>query len=85
MSMKVIFLKPHVDHKALDEVFISRSLGRRLCQQEIAIPSSVKDVHAGYQALMKKKRKKKKTIPKKQTKKRAVSVKSESRETTTIE
>ena len=59
MSMKVVFLKPYEDYandityEVFDEVYISRTLGRRLCQQEITIPISIKDEHIGYNALVK--------------------------------
>jgi hypothetical protein len=90
MSMKVVFLKEHNDHinseyyKPLDETFISRTLGRRLCQQEIAIPASIKKDHVGYNALLKKIKRKnrpvKKTAPRKAVsrvaKKRTKAVKS---------
>ena len=76
MSMKVVYIKDTPEHKAGWEGFISRSLGRRLCQQEITVPSSVKDFHLGYLEMMKKKRKK----PIKDPRKKAVSVKSETRE-----
>jgi len=76
MSMKVVYIKDTPDHKAGWEGFISRSLGRRLCQQEITVPSSVKDFHLGYLEMIKKKRKK----PKKDPQKKAVSIKSETRE-----
>jgi len=71
MSMKVVFLKDTMDHKAGWEGFIPRSLGRRLCQQEITVPSSIKDFHLGYLEMMKKKRKKpEKEKPKTQTSKK---------------
>ena len=76
MSMKVVYIKDTPEHKAGWEGFISRSLGRRLCQQEITVPSSVKDYHSGYLEMIKKKRKK----PIKAPRKKAVSVKSETRE-----
>ena len=78
MSMKVVYLKDTPDHKAGWEGFIPRSLGRRLCQQEIAVPYSVKDIHLGYLRMMKKKRGKKK--PEKEPRKKAVSAKVETRE-----
>ena len=78
MSMKVVYIKDTPDHKAGWEGFISRSLGRRLCQQEITVPSSIKDFHLGYLEMIKKKRGKKK--PEKEPRKKAVSVKSETRE-----
>ena len=76
MSMKVVFLKDTTDHKAGWEGFIPRSLGRRLCQQEITVPSSIKDFHLGYLEMIKKNRKK----PKKEPKTKAVSKKVETRE-----
>ena len=76
MSMKVVFLKDTTDHKAGWEGFIPRSLGRRLCQQEITVPSSIKDFHLGYLEMIKKNRKK----PKKDPKAKAVSKKVETRE-----
>ena len=79
MSMKVVYIKDTPEHKAGWEGFIPRSLGRRLCQQEITVPSSIKDFHLGYLEMVKKKRKK----PIKAPQKKAVSVKSETREKAT--
>ena len=53
MTMKVVFLVDSIDHKAGWDGFISRQLGRRLCQQEIAIPWSIRHHHAGYQEMLK--------------------------------
>ena len=78
MSMKVVYIKDTPDHKAGWEGFISRSLGRRLCQQEITVPYSVKDYHLGYLKMMKKKRVDKK--PEKAPRKKAVSAVVETRE-----
>ena len=78
MSMKVVFLKDTIDHKAGWEGFISRSLGRRLCHQEITIPYSIKDYHLGYLEMIKKKRGKKKPV--KDPRKKSVSTKVETRE-----
>ena len=55
MSMKVAFIKDYPDYEAGWEGFIPRSLGSRLCYQEIAVPYSIKDHHAGYKAMIKKK------------------------------
>ena len=55
MSMKIIYLKDTPDHKAGWEGFVLRPLGQRLCYQEIAVPYSIKDHHAGYKAMIKKK------------------------------
>ena len=57
MSMKVVFLKDYPDYEAGWEVFVPRSLGSRLCYQEIAVPCSIKDHHAGYKAMIKEKAK----------------------------
>jgi len=78
MSMKVVYIKDTTDHKAGWEGFIPRSLGRRLCHQEIVVPHSIKDFHLGYLEMIKKKRDKKKPV--KEPRKKAVSVKSETRE-----
>ena len=78
MSMKVVYIKDTPDHEAGWEGFISRNLGRRLCQQEITVPYSVKDYHLGYLEMMKKKRGKKK--PEKEPRKKAVSAVAETRE-----
>ena len=53
MSMKVVFLKSTPDHEVGWVGFISRSLGRRLCQQEVTIPWSIRNYHAGYQDMLK--------------------------------
>ena len=66
MSMRVVFLKDHGDYKEGFQGFISRQLGRRLCQQMITIPWSE----------FKPKRKK----PKLKPRKKAVSKKVETRE-----
>jgi len=52
MSMKVVYLKDTTDHKAGWEGFISRQLGRTLCQQEITIPWSIRNYHAGYNEMV---------------------------------
>ena len=57
MSMKVAFIKDYPDYEAGWEGFIPRSLGSRLCYQEIAVPYSIKDHHAGYKAMIKEKEK----------------------------
>ena len=55
MSMKVAFIKDYPEYEAGWEGFVPRSLGSRLCYQEIAVPYSIKDHHAGYKAMIKKK------------------------------
>ena len=55
MSMKIVFLRDYPDYEVGWEGFVSRSLGSRLCYQEIAVPYSIKDHHAGYKAMIKKK------------------------------
>ena len=65
MSMKVAFLKDYPDYEAGWEGFIPRSLGIRLCYQEIAVPYSIKDHHAGYKAMIKKKEEDKREAEKK--------------------
>lgn len=58
MSMKVVFLKGYndylqaIEYKPLDEVYIPRQLGRRLCQQGVTIPWSIKNDHAEYLKLL---------------------------------
>ena len=52
MSMKVVYLKDTPDHEVGWVGFISRSLGRRLCQQEVAIPWSIRNYHAGYNEMV---------------------------------
>ena len=54
MSMKIVFLRDYPDYEVGWEGFVSRSLGSRLCYQEIAVPYSIKDHHAGYKAMIKK-------------------------------
>ena len=83
MSMKVVYIKDTPDHKAGWEGFIPRNLGRRLCQQEITVPYSVKDYHLGYLEMIKKQRGKNKPI--KVPRKKAVSVLSETKETAIVE
>ena len=78
MSMKVVYLKDTPDHPEGWEGFIPRSLGRRLCQQEVVIPYSVKDFHSGYKEMMTKMRVEKKPV--KAPRKKAVSAKVETRE-----
>ena len=65
-------------YKVFDEVYISRSLGRVLCQQEITIPISIKGEHIGYQALVKASNPKA-TPKKKPARKKAVSKKVKTR------
>ena len=57
MSMKVAFIKDYPEYEAGWEGFVPRSLGSRLCYQEIAVPYSIKDHHAGYKAMIKEKEK----------------------------
>ena len=76
MSMQVVILRnatiTGTRYETGWEGFIPRSLGRKLCQQGIAIPWSIKDNHPMYKALKKKTNKK--------LKKKAVSKKVETRE-----
>ena len=55
MSMKIVFLRDYPDYEVGWEGFVPRSVGSRLCYQEIAVPYSIKDHHAGYKAMIKKK------------------------------
>jgi hypothetical protein len=82
MSMQIVFLKKHMEYKRGMECFVSRSVGRRLCQQEIAVPSSIKHYHKDYNAMIDEDRKKVKVIPKKKRKAKAVSKKAETRKKT---
>ena len=93
MSMKVVFLKDTPEYKTGWSGFIPRTLGRRLCHQEIAIPWSIRHYHAGYQEMLKaenEKEKKDKTeklvsAKKKPGRKKAVLVDAEKRETAVAE
>ena len=95
MSMKVVFLKGTPDHEVGWVGFISRSLGRRLCQQEVTIPWSRRNYHSGYQDMIKAKmdREEKERAKaeakaekerKKAERKKAVSAKTEAREKATL-
>ena len=56
MTMRVVFLKDYGEYndkyKVLDEVFIPRNLGQKLCFQEIAIPAYEKEKHPEYKKLI---------------------------------
>ncbi len=38
MTMRVVYLRDHDGHKADKEYFVERTLGRRLCENGVAIP-----------------------------------------------
>ena len=92
MSMKVVFIKDSNNYKEGFEGFIPRQLGRRLCQQGITIPWSLKDYSPEYKAMVKRKKKaaaekKEKAVkkPKQKPREKAVSKKVETREKAILE
>ena len=86
MSMKVVFLKDSNNYKEGFEGFVSRQLGRRLCQQGITIPWSLKDYSPEYKAMVKRKKKEKAAKkPKQKPREKAVSKKVETREKAILE
>ena len=96
MSMQVVILRnatiTGTRYETGWEGFIPRSLGRKLCQQGIAIPWSLKDYSPEYKAMVKRKKKaaaekKEKAVkkPKQKPREKAVSKKVETREKAILE
>ena len=91
MTMKVAFIKDTPDYPAGWNGFVSRQLGRTLCYQNIAIPDFGKEKDERYIAIIRAKKKAEREAKekaerldlkkqKKTNRKRAVSVKAETRE-----
>ena len=90
MSMQVVILRnatiTGTRYETGWEGFIPRSLGRKLCQQGIAIPWSLKDYSPEYKAMVKRKKKEKAAKkPKQKPREKAVSKKVETREKAILE